>query len=859
MKRSLAAALLALLGAVPLACGSKVPIAARPHKALPAASARASAAAVATAAAAVRARHIVTLGDKTLGPFVAAREGAGLAAYVAPEGGAHRVFALPLTADGAVRGEVRDLGKAMGDASTLVIRPAGRGAGFLVAWTALADKGEGLFVAATGDDGTPRAPAVELARTASHLVWVDVVPTAKGAVCVWVEETRAGETNLLAAALDADGKLRGVPARVARGLSGWQAVATSKGVALAVVAGDAASKVGKGGTLTLQELDDEGAPVGLPVPVVTKPSVSGDVELVAGPAGLTFAWTDRTGSEPVVMTSSIDASGRPQAARPAVEARGGSALLALVAGSSGTALAWEEPQRRPRTARTVRVTRLADAGGPARTVALDLAGRAPPELVADGAGFALLARAQPCKRGEPAEACGDAAAMPVLVRLDASMTPVQTEPVWLGDPATAGALAWGLRCQAGACAALAATPESPARVFSFFAGSRASAYVAPETAAPSRDGPHVAGLTTVASGADYADIAVTKVDGGALVALVTAAVDARGQGAQVVVRPVDTAGKPLGAPVTLTTRALTAGGVAIAAGGTPDDGAAVAWVARENGDPEVHVTRIDKRGKRQNDVQLTTAKGSASDVAIGWADGGWIVAWVDGRDGNGEVYATKVGTDLSRVAREERITTAPGDASDVTMLVRPNAVWLAWSDPRESPSEGFADVFVTSLRPRDAKRSTDEVRLLASAAHSRSPSLAPAGDAIAVAWIEEAPHDARRSAAHGAMMARVDKQGTLLGPPVRMQAAGAGHPTSVALDASSGALRAVVARATHDDLTLDGVDLTEPGPGRAFVLHALDAPPTLDVAMSPLDGALFFNDESGGERRAVRALIDWKR
>src|SRR5690606_27887059 len=97
--------------------------------------------------------------------------------------------------------------------------------------------------------------------------------------------------------------------------------------------------------------------------------------------------------------------------------------------------------------------------------------------------------------------------------------------------------------------------------------------------------------------------------------------------------------------------------------GKPSGGGAVAWVARENGDPEVHVTRIDAKGKRTNDVQLTTVKGTATDVSIVWAGDGWIVAWVDGRRGNGEVYATKVDLGLRRIAREERITKAEGDAS----------------------------------------------------------------------------------------------------------------------------------------------------------------------------------------------------
>jgi hypothetical protein len=117
---------------------------------------------------------------------------------------------------------------------------------------------------------------------------------------------------------------------------------------------------------------------------------------------------------------------------------------------------------------------------------------------------------------------------------------------------------------------------------------------------------------------------------------------------------------------------------------------------------------------------------------MAWTGDGSLIAWVDARDGNGEVYASKVDRDLVRVAREERITNAPGDAGDVTLAVRNGVAWLAWSDPRESPREGLADIYATTLGVRDARRASDEVRVLASAPHSRSPQLAPADGDTAV-------------------------------------------------------------------------------------------------------------------------------
>ena len=78
----------------------------------------------------------------------------------------------------------------------------------------------------------------------------------------------------------------------------------------------------------------------------------------------------------------------------------------------------------------------------------------------------------------------------------------------------------------------------------------------------------------------------------------------------------------------------------------------------------------------------------------------------------------RVDAKLDKVSREVRITSAAGDPSDVTLAVTPgdpSRVWLAWSDPRESPSEGLGDIYVAQLRAQDANRTGDEVRLLTTA------------------------------------------------------------------------------------------------------------------------------------------------
>ena len=476
----------------------------------------------------------------------------------------------------------------------------------------------------------------------------------------------------------------------------------------------------------------------------------------------------------------------------------------------------------------------------------------------------------------------------MFVRLDGSLGVVQVEALRLPDseqkelasPRAAG-IAWGLDCAAGQCVVLTATGDAPTLVHAIELKERPSLYVPPLVVPPPADAPRATALSTLAAGEPYADIASARIGDGSLVALVTATTDdpigltksakgkppppARGpgSGATLSLRALDAAGAIQGSPTTLTTRALSVGGVAIAAGPTPEDGAAVAWVAREGGDPQVHVTLVDRLGKKLNDVLVTTERGDASDVAITWAGGGWVVAWVDGRDGNGEVYASHLSPDLKKIAGQERVTKAPGDASDVAILAREGTVWLAWSDPRESPNDGFSDIYLAPLRAQDARRSGDEVRLLATAAHSRSPSVAASGDGIVVGWIEEAPMgaEATNTTAYGAMLAWVDAKGRRVGEAVRTRGAGEGFPSAIILDPHAAPLRGILARSSQSELALDTLEVSDARAVRTYPVLGLDGPPSLDVSIALLGNVVFFNDDGPdpGARRARALTLAWSR
>ena len=182
---------------------------------------------------------LVGVPDGSIGPFLARRGDVVMGAYIgqSPEG-VRRVVSMPLSAHGDTRSEARVVAPVTTDATMLVVRPSGGPkAGFVAAWTYLTDRGEALAVVGINDDGRGRGDAIELTRTTDDIVWIDVVPTSRGALALWAEQTHGGDANLVAAALGPDGAMRGLPAKIARGVKGWQIVPMPDGVGLALVTG----------------------------------------------------------------------------------------------------------------------------------------------------------------------------------------------------------------------------------------------------------------------------------------------------------------------------------------------------------------------------------------------------------------------------------------------------------------------------------------------------------------------------------------------------------------------------------------------------------------------------------------------
>ena len=819
--------------------------------------------------------HVVTLlGPGAIGPFLARRgEGtaaAGLVGWITgAEGSGRRLLVVPVSADGRPKDREKTVALVGNDTTTLVVGTM-RGAmpGFVLAWTSLTDRGESLWAAVVGDDGAVRGKAIELTRTTDDIVWMDVVPTEKGAVCVWAEETRDGHVDMTAAALDGPGTVRGAPTRVARDVDGWHVLEVAGGIGLSTVskpdagsakdkdkARDKESKAAGAGVLSFQKLDADARLVGPPIAITPSPSVSGDVEVARAQGGLVFAWTDRTGGEPAVAATMLPDGGSPEPPRSIVSGRGGAALLHLKQGRTGPVILFEAPVRKKTDRRRLHVAtllpNLALGGKPA---SFEVEARTTPELAATASGFAALAAIRPCEPGS--SSCEDVAPVATMLRFDEKARLVQSEALAFGTEASP--LGWGLACEGEACVALAASSGTPARIRSAHVRPRGNIATAAAVPPPPKDAPRAMDVASVAAGESVLDVSTAEIGDTTLVATLSGT-ESKTQSLTVSTRIVDADGSA-SAPVVVATRALSTGGVAVAAAAKPEDGALVAWVARDGGDPEVHLARLDARGKKTGEIRLTDAKGDASDVTLTAVEHGFLVAWVDGRHGNGEVYAARVGLALNRIGREERITNALGDASDLVARGNGGLVWLAWADPRESPRDGAADVYVAAVSARDAKRSGDEIRIVASAAHSRTPSLVLADERLHVAWIEDAPHgiEAPSSSGYGAMWCTIEPNDRTASEPRRVPVAGEGAATSVALAVVAGRVRSVVARTTGEAIALDAVDLSVSSP-RAYPLLTLDGPPSMDVALSMPAKALYFNDDGPAprDRRLRRARIEW--
>ncbi len=835
----------------------------------------------------------------------AASEDGGLFVYVA--GGklyARKIEKKPTNAEPVAIGSITTLGV------SLAVKSRADGS-FVAFWDEKVDQNHILKLAVVGKDGKPVGSPLSLPPIAeAALAYADVALVGDRAIVLY-ELVREGRSVVMATAVaEGLGRVEGGAKPVVDGALAWHATMSDRGLAIAVVKNALPGKDGEPvlGRLDVVLIDAKGV-ASSPKPVLTTDTAQIDVEIAAIAGGYLVAWTDESLEEGAVRyaTLGLDGNviGQPKWVAPPI---GAQALVGLAANptASRALIAWENIGQ---TSGTSRVLNLATTGsdgvlGATRSrLLLDEAER--PDLVADGDGFAALTLAPArLREGEKNPA---PPSWPAIVRVSADLSVRWSEPVrFLGARAKEGVpdMAWGLTCRGGSCYALAADDSAPAPFFLVGSADRESSWQAPAWRADSEKPPKVLALRSMADGPRFASAQARKLDDGSqALAWVTYFLDGstpleaapKGEppfAATLGVRFTGPDGVP-GAPVIVSKRAVSVGGVSVAEGGKGKKAEAlVAWVAADKTGPQVYATKVDADGKKVAQKKITVvtrdkketggkpAKGakpealapsSPSSVAVvhspaiesgkssAGGSEGYVIAWVDPRDKNGELYVARVNKELEKTVVDKRLTNAKGDAADVSMAISGSDIFIAFSDSRDDKA---SDIYFTHLDAFSLKEIDEDGRVYASLGPSRSPRLTMIGKRIFLAWIEESPvGDSKPSSLR---VGEVDVAGRLIGAPKIVMAPEGGAVTGFSFTAGAdmASARLALSWSTSDGrLEMGATSFDAAGePGAIVRLGMLASGPFAEPSLSFADGAaksLFFAEDVGERGRLRQVELGW--
>lgn len=831
-----------------------------------------------------------------------------LAVWIEPVARNHAIKALSLDASGKPRGEVTLVTQVTEELQTVDLLPAGKGA--LVLWEIQRDDHSDLLVLPLEGAKPSGAPIL----AARDVMGWEPASTDKGAAIATV--VAAGQQTATPSSAGNTGK------------------GSKKKPAVDPDAEALEPRGSKLGLVQLIELDDRGHP-GNPIPVSNEPTAQVDVELAVSEGKYLLAWTDERHIDPCVYTAVVEPGGKvSQPPQRATVPFGEQALVALIDGPflpggpprKHALLAWEDLLRTPPEGRLIHLATLGADGklGKERaSVLFSASGR--PEFVPDGEGFAAMTLAPAPEVVGEAEPAADPDApvdspaaikaakprkkeipvLPFYARFGADLAVLDSEPILAApfpspDFATDGSpyLTRNLSCIGGNCFALASglvtDKAAGAPLATVSLPIRKSRWKPAAQRDPDETPPRPESVAALFDGDHLSEVAGAELPGGgSLSAWVTYYLDGasnrpkkkgkkdeEGPFATLALRPIAKDGSP-GKTVTISRKALSVGGVALAAievekNGEKKPETTVAWVARDKGEPQVYVTKVDAAGNKLAQKGLTVinrkkAKGGVtsevSDVAIA-ADGndGWVVAWVDTRDGNSEIYVAKVDRSLTKIVPDRRISEAAGDSVEVQLVVRGKEVFVVWADARQNPGEGNCDVYLARLEASSLKKFGMETRLFASSLHSRTPQITAAGSGFLVSWIEDAFGEKADSsvatAERGLRVAQLDARGTMIGVPLLVRGEKQSPVTSSAIACRAKGCRGVLTSAVGESLLMGAFEIV-PGSaaGPLKTIATLTGPVTEDVSPAfagPSAGSLFFADNAvGGSGRLRWMQIAW--
>jgi hypothetical protein len=914
--------LLPFLPLVVAACGGKVPaVPLRP----PVASASATSKGPPPAPprpAPLAASMIGSFGEGTFGPRLARNGKSAIVVSASRADTGRRWIAIALDEKDAPIGSAKhEIAEAPEDSSAWDLKPVGDG--FVLSWTRPSDSGEQLLSVALASDGSPRSAPSLITKSSDDLVAVRLTPLAEGAGALLTYGEKimpkgavAASGSLYAIAIDALGRPSApTPTRVAERLSAWQIAAVSRDTAVAAIV--QRDEAGKKGELAAQN-DVPRAARAITLALTPKGIVASDaltlvpsdvlpeIDVVAtSPGRALIVWSDRREMDAHLFAMPVDVTGKsPKSLGPAKRAvppRGDQAIIAMVPSKTGAVVLWEAVS--PRSIRDPRrrfeLVRLSDTG---EALATPRAFHFPyendePELVRAGDDdVAVLTYGSACLFKD--SACDGKEIRPWIVRLSGpSLTPKQTDLVDVSGMTAAHA--FDLGCPNGKCEVLAEGAGNPASVMLAKSGAPNESdlrWAYRELIDVSSTPPRLEGATAIGREPEFTGLHATRAGAGTLVGWITYAPDttdvetveeikgkkgkiekkvvkkpkAAEGGARVAVRLLDGSGEPMGPVQTISEKALSKGDVAVAWG---ESSGVVAYVSRAEGDEEVYVARIDKKGNKDGkSSRISNAPGPASDVALtALAEGGYVLSWVEARKGGAPaVYAVKLDKGGGKVGTEVKIGGGiGGDISDLSLATVGGKVVAVWADARDDATHGYADIYYTVITPKDLKASVLEKAIARTKTHSHYPVVVPRGDGGAtIAWVEDDPSSSEfleltGRDGWGAKVARIDAQGAIVQNMTEVPvdpALGKGVATGVSIDCPSGpsTCHIAIAWAAREGIAMLGTTLGNTvAPAR--VVWSWYGAPSQEVAPAVVGGAVYAC-EDGLEKddgRVRRLSVAW--
>ncbi|MEP7050659.1 MAG: hypothetical protein ABJB12_09915 [Pseudomonadota bacterium] len=804
----------------------------------------------------------------TFGPYLGMRAEGGLALWASMEAGLRTWHARSLSARGESSGPPVALGEAPRELGLVSVRPLHEA--FALLSTHKTSDGEVIELAVLSEHGELLAGPTSLGRTAKSVLWVEAIPNEQGATVLWAANG-GGKAEIWSADIDRKAVLIGAPRLLAHDAGAWQAVAFGKGIALAV------THVGKGngahGPIELTLLN--GSEPARPLVVNSEISADLDLDMAALGEHVVLAWSDHRGGENRVFSAAFDSTGKSVAgAAPATSPLGEQAVLRVIPPAPGSTrgyLAWEALDEQAALYRSFQVAefqsngRVSSSRGSFEYWKMD---GSMPEITATPRGVAVLTLAPICAR---TAACGQGALIgPEFVEFDAAFAITSNEPLWPPSPEPKANLAWNLTCPNAACFALSALGGVPSVVALTRLERLSNDYRAPASRVELPPPPRIVADEALAETEPLSEIALAETSAGELLGWITD-FDPTTPWVKLKKPTADGRYEPLrarialqgfsklepfaalAAPEDLTLRGHSLGGIAISSNAQQKD-ALVAWAGLDGGQPQVFLTLVDTLGKKTAQRMLTHKTGDLSDLATLQMGADYLVAWVDERSSDPEVYATKVNHALNRIAPEQRITQAPGTATDLSLVATKSGALAVWADSRESEQAGAADIYVAALRGTDAARSAAEVCVQKTRSHSFAPvARAHAGGAF-VAWLEAAAENADGEPAH-VSFAQLDATGRVTGN-VQSVSVGSGSPVTLGLDCNEETCHALVAVDANAHGELYAVNFENGKPPTAVrIRSSMSAPSSVAPIVRGSDA--YVADVQQGVAHVRRLRLDW--